>query len=351
MDIGTFMALALGHPKYGYYITRDPIGAQGDFTTSPEISQVFGEMLTVCMIEAWIRGGKPNVHLVELGPGRGTLMADFLRSCKNAPDFAERSDIHLVETSPVLRNAQKTKLAGYKPHWHDSIDTLPNDAPLLILANEFFDALPIRQAVMTLDGWREKVIDLDADGNFTFGIGAGAQKLRKDAGDAWIATLPAGNDGDIREISPVRDAMMKALCERLQKQGGLMIVIDYGHAITNAAGDTFQAVRQHQYVSPLSHVGEADLTSHVDFARLADIAKAAGCAVHGPDDQKTFLETMGINMRLKALQAVNPNDATLAPGVSRLTDAQGMGGLFKVMAVAAQVSFCRFSPAGFQKPS
>lgn len=351
IDIGTFMSLALGHPKFGYYITRDPIGAQGDFTTSPEISQCFGEMLTVCMVEAWIRGGKPDVHLVELGPGRGTLMADFLKSCKNAPDFFERMDIHLVETSPVLRAAQKAKLAGYTPHWHDSIDTLPADGPLLILANEFFDALPIRQAVMTLDGWREKVVGLSESGTLQFGIAQGGPSFRKNAGDAWLATLPPAPEGTIMEVSPVRDAVMRSLCARLQKQGGLMIVIDYGHAVPGAAGDTFQAVRKHKYVSPLENVGHADLTSHVDFARLDAIASEAGCAVYGPVSQKSFLEAMGIHTRLKNLQAQNPSDETLAPGVTRLIDPQGMGQLFKVMAVSAQVSFCRFSPAGFQTPS
>lgn len=334
MDIGMFMGLALGHPKHGYYITRDPIGAAGDFTTAPEISQTFGEMITVCLIEAWMRAGQPDVHLVELGPGRGTLMADIMRCCKNAHAFFERMTLHLVETSPVLREAQKNKLSAHKPVFHDSIETLPVDAPLLIVANEFFDALPIRQRVMTERGWQERVVGLEGE-KFVFGL----------------KPMPPGHAlqpvGTIVEFSPAREAVMAQLCARLQKQGGLMLAIDYGHAMPDAAGDTFQAVRKHQYCSPLEHVGHADLTSHVDFTNLANIAQAAGCNVHGPATQKNYLENLGIHTRLKALQSVNPDNTELAPGVMRLTDPDGMGGLFKVLGVSGKVSFCRLVPSGF----
>lgn len=341
IDVGQFMALALGHPTFGYYMTRDPLGARGDFTTAPEISQMFGEMVTVCVVEAWIRAGKPDVHLVELGPGRGTLMADMLRACKNAPDFYERAKIHLVETSPVLREAQKKALGNYKPVWHDSVDTLPTDAPLLIVANEFFDALPVRQGVMTKKGWRERVIGLEGD-KLSFGVAAQPPAFAKTTG---------GKAGDILEYSPMREAVMKALATRLQKQGGLMVAIDYGHDVPDAMGDTFQAVRKHGYCPPLENIGDADLTSHVDFAKLAQIARDKGCTVLGPVTQKAFLEAMGIGIRLNRLIENDAKNETMRAGMERLTAEGGMGTLFRVMAVTGNVSFCSFQPAGFQIPS
>jgi NADH dehydrogenase [ubiquinone] 1 alpha subcomplex assembly factor 7 len=339
MNIATYMGLALGHPKLGYYMTRDPLGARGDFTTAPEISQLFCEMIALCSMDAWIRAGKPDIHLVELGPGRGTLMADFLRSAKNAPDLYERTQIHLVETSPVLRAAQAKALPAYKPTWHDSIDTLPTDAPLLIIANEFFDALPIRQAVMTPQGWKERMVGMDADGKLMFGLGGSISVPRR------------GTEGDVYEFSPARDEVMKALCARLQKQGGMMIVADYGHTQADAMGDTFQAVRKHGFCPPLEHAGDADLTSHVDFAKLAQITKDQGATVCGPITQKEFLETLGIRVRLQKLIDFDAKNTHLAQGVERVTDAKGMGHLFKVMAVAGEVTFCRFYPAGFQNLS
>lgn len=349
MDIGAFMTLALTHPKLGYYMTRDPIGAAGDFTTSPEISQIFAEMITVCMIEAWIRAGKPDVHLVELGPGRGTLMADFLRCCKNAPDFFERMTLHLVETSPVLRDKQRAALPGFKPVFHDSIDTLPADAPLLIIANEFFDALPIRQSVMTAEGWRERVVGLEGD-TLVFGLAPPAPLTLKPT-KTPAPVLPKAPEGSLMEYSPVRDAVMAQLAARLQKQGGFLLAIDYGHAVPGAIGDTFQAVKKHQYVSPLTDVGNADLTSHVDFARLAGIAAAAGCNVLGPVTQKSYLETMGMATRLAALQATNPDNKDLGPAAMRLVDQDGMGGLFKALGVTGNVTFCQLKPAGFHSSS
>lgn len=336
MDVGTFMGLALAHPQHGYYMTRDPLGARGDFTTSPEISQIFGEMIAVCVIEAWMRAGSPDAHLVELGPGRGTLMADILRAAKNAINFYERVKIHLVETSPVLKAAQEKTLAAYKPQWHERIDTLPADAPLIIVANEFFDALPIRQAVMTARGWRERVVGLEGE---SLKFGAGPKPP--------LVTPPPGKENDIFEYSPARDAVMQAIAQRFQKQGGMMIAIDYGHDIPRAIGDTFQAVRKHGYCDPLTHIGDADLTSHVDFARLAEIAKTQGCAVQGTVTQKAFLEAMGIHKRAADLIQHDAKNAHLKAGVERITDPSGMGTLFRALAVTAQVKFCSFHPLGF----
>lgn len=338
MDVATFMGLALGHPKHGYYMTRDPLGAQGDFTTSPEICQLFGEMISVCIIEAWMRAGKHDVHLVELGPGRGTLMADILRTAKNAQVFLERITVHLVETSPTLRKAQAEKIKPHTAIWHNSVDTLPTDAPLLIIANEFFDALPIRQAIMTPRGWQERGIGMEGDKLVFTSI-------------PTRHTLPPKQLGAIMEFSPARDAVMTTIAKRLQKQGGMLLALDYGHDIPNAVGDTFQAVRKHQYTSPLENIGESDLTSHVDFAKLAQIAQAEGCNIFGPVTQKYYLETMGIQTRLNNLIAHDPKNGFLANDVARITDANGMGTLFKVLAISGQVNSCPLNPSGFQNLS
>lgn len=338
MDVGQFMALALGHPKFGYYMTRDPLGARGDFTTAPEISQIFGEMVAVCMAEAWLRAGSPDAHLVELGPGRGTLMADILRATKGAPDFVNRVQVHLVETSPVLRAAQKAKLPNIKVTWHDSVETLPTDAPLLMVANEFFDALPMRQAIMTERGWHERVVGLDGD---TLSFGSRASLL----------PLPPKPVGTIIEFAPAREAVMDSIAARFQKQGGLLLAMDYGHDLAGAIGDTFQAVRKHGFCPPLEHVGDADLTSHVDFARLAQVAESKGCAIYGPITQKVFLESLGIRERLNQFLANSPDATELVGGVERVTQDGGMGTLFKVMAVAGNVTFCPLKPAGFHSLS
>ena len=340
ISVAEYMELCLLHPAHGYYATRDPLGRAGDFITAPEISQMFGELIGLALAQAWLDQGAPSAFtLAELGPGRGTLMADILRCAKNAMNFAERISVHLVETSPALRRAQEQRLAAYnQPRWHDDVSSLPDDAPLLIVANEFFDALPIRQAVMTERGWHERVVALDGD-TLIFA----ARPLPR-------AALPIKPVGSIVEFSPARDAVMREICQRLQKQGGFMIVVDYGHAMPDASGDTFQAVRAHRYVSPLEDVGDADLTSHVDFARLGAIATQEGCAVLGPTSQKDYLEGLGIQARLEALMGLNPGNTGLPAGVARLTDAKGMGGLFKVMGVAAQVSYCRLSPAGLRSP-
>lgn len=320
MTIETFMGLALGHPTYGYYITRDPLGQAGDFTTAPEISQLFGEMIGLCLADAWLRAGAKPFALAELGPGRGTLMADILRATKHVPDFHARMSLHLVETSPVLRAKQKEALHGFNPQWHDSVNTLPRDVPLLIVANEFFDALPIRQAV---DG-HERVVGLDDAGKLTFGLVPCPVPLPKREG--------------FLEFSPIRDAVTETLAKRIATQGGLMLAIDYGHDVPDATGDTLQAVYRHTFCEVLAHIGDADLTSHVDFYRLREIAKAQGCAVYGSVTQKDFLEELGIRVRYGMLK-----NETLKDGMERLLDPAQMGALFRVIAVSSSGLF----PAGF----
>jgi len=329
MDMGAFMAIALGHPKLGYYITRDPLGAGGDFTTAPEISQLFGEMIGLCIADAWLRAGAcPLVHLVELGPGRGTLMADLLRATRRVPAFHESLAIHLVETSPVLRARQADTLAGFKPRWHDSIDTLPIEAPLLVVANEFFDALPVRQAVMTTKGWMERVVGLEGD-TLTLGLHKAA------------FTFPALKEGAVIEFAPIRDAMTAQLAQRIATQGGMMLAIDYGHDAPQPVGDTLQAMHKHIFCGVLEHIGDADLTSHVDFAQMRRVAAEAGCTVYGSTTQKNFLEALGIRLRAEKLR-----DPHVLAGAERLLDHVGMGQLFRVIAITSG----SFSPVGFEIP-
>lgn len=321
MDIGRFMTLSLMH----YYGTRDPLGSGGDFTTAPEISQLFGEMIGLALADTWMRAGSPEAHLAELGPGRGTLMSDILRATKNVPGFHAALSIHMVETSQTLTRRQKDLLKDY-PHvvWHEDTASLPDDRPMMIVANEFFDALPIRQAIMTKAGWQERVVGLDENGALIFGTASIPAAL--------MPQSPAGVN-TIIEFSPARDQVFTALCQRVQTQGGCMLLIDYGHDVENATGDTLQAVYKHTHTPVLNLVGEADLTSHVDFRRLKDLAREAGCQVHGTRTQADFLQTLGIMTRLEQLERKNPG-CDLRAGVARLVDAQQMGQLFRVLGVS-----------------
>ena len=294
-----------------YYATRDPLGARGDFTTAPEISQMFGEMVGAALADCWQRAGLPDDAVyIELGPGRGTLASDALRVLRGA---GFKGGVHLVETSPILKAAQAEALPG--ADWHEDIDTLP-DAPLLIVANEFFDALPIRQMVA---GQERKVM-----------VAAGG--------------LAFDRDGEIVEQSPARESVVRALAARLVRKGGVALLIDYGHA-RSAAGDTLQAVRGHAFAPVLVRPGEQDLTSHVDFEALAIAAQAEGAATSEVVTQGDWLSGLGIGARAAALATANPDRAAeLAASVQRLTGRDQMGNLFKVMAVRAPAWP---APAGF----
>ncbi|HET6468519.1 MAG TPA: SAM-dependent methyltransferase, partial [Geminicoccaceae bacterium] len=236
--VAGYMALALAHPRHGYYATRDPLGAGGDFVTAPEVSQVFGELIGVALAHYWqVLGVPAPVHLVELGPGRGTLLLDLLRAGATVPGFGDALRIHLVETSPVLRQVQAGRLAGQAVAWHESVQTVPDDAPLLVVANEFLDALPVRQFELTREGWRERVVALAPAGSFVFALGAGISAMDPALRRAWPDAAP----GSIRELAPAREALASELARRLVAQGGLALLIDYGDTATR--GDTFQAVR------------------------------------------------------------------------------------------------------------
>jgi SAM-dependent MidA family methyltransferase len=325
-----FMSLALGHPTLGYYMTRDPFGAGGDFVTAPEISQMFGELLGLWAQEAWRAAGAPApAQLIELGPGRGTLMSDVLRVARISPAFLYSMRVHLVETSPALQAAQRRMLAEFETHisWSADIDSAPQ-GPAIFLANEFFDALPVRHYVKTARGWSERLLGLDATGALAFGVGDETEPgLRVEA-----------PEGSIIEIGAIGARLMGEIAARLVAQGGALLVIDYGYTQT-ALGETLQAVARHAYVDPLEAPGEADLTTHVDFAALARAATAAGARVQGPVTQGAFLRSLGLVERAEALKkrATPQQREDIARAVQRLSGADDhkreMGELFKVMAV------------------
>jgi len=328
ISVERYMALCLGHPVYGYYRTRDPLGAAGDFTTAPEISQIFGELLGLWTAEVWHGLGRPEAfRLVELGPGRGTLMADALRALRAAaPDCLAAADLHLVETSPVLRAAQARALTGATPTWHDGIDTLPG-GPMIALANEFFDALPVRQYQRTARGWCERRIGLGPDDALAFGLSPDpTPEIAADGADGAILTLPA-----------VALDLTRQLAGRLAREGGALLAIDYGDLYGGTA-DTLQAVARHRFADPLAAPGETDLTAQVDFAALARAAAGEGAVVHGPVTQADFLLSLGLAQRAERLAArANPAQAAaVRAGAERLTDraTRGMGHLFKVMGLA-----------------
>jgi NADH dehydrogenase [ubiquinone] 1 alpha subcomplex assembly factor 7 len=333
IGVDRYMGLALGHPEYGYYMRGDPFGAQGDFITAPEISQMFGELIGLWAAQVWHVMGRPNaIRLVELGPGRGTLMVDALRAAKALPAFRDAIDLHMVETSPALRERQKEALttAGVLPAtsctWHDDIASLPN-GPAIIIANEFFDALPIRQFVRDGDAWRERLIGLGREGKLAFG-------LSHEPEGALVRTAPHGT---IIEVALPALTIAAKLTQRIMAQGGAMLIIDYGYVSATSAGDSLQAMHAHTFVDPLSRPGEADITAHVDFATLTLAGRKIGAQVHGPVTQGAFLDALGLSQRAEALRArANPAQlADIDAAQARLTDMRpaGMGSLFKVLAI------------------
>lgn len=329
IPVSRYMALCLGHPTLGYYMTRDPIGMAGDFVTAPEISQMFGELVGLWAAQTWMDLGSPAPFaLVELGPGRGTLMADALRAARVAPGFLDAARVHLVETSPILRAKQAATLAGIpegKLSWHARLEDVP-DMPLVAIGNEFFDALPVRQVVRDRGAWRERLVGLGPDGRLAFGL----------APDPDPSVPYDAPEGAVLEIAAAGTAVMGALAARIVAAGGAALAIDYGHARTGFA-DTLQAIRRHAFADPLEDPGEADVTAHVDFAQLAGAARAAGAAVHGPVTQGGFLATLGIEARARALAARASARQTeeIGAALQRLAgDGESdMGVLFKALAV------------------
>lgn len=317
------VARFMGESNAHYYASRDPLGSAGDFITAPEISQMFGELMGLLLADVWDRAGRPRDAIyAELGPGRGTLAKDALRAMAGA---GLRPEVYLVEGSPALRAVQAAALPGAR--FHQDTATLPEDCPLLLLANEFLDALPIRQLVRTEGGWRERMIAVEAD---AFAFVAGPRPMDQ-AVPVELADSPAGT---IIETSPGAAAVVEEIARRLALQGGTALFVDYGH-LNPRTGSTLQAVRAHRKVDPLAHPGEADLTAHVDFSILTQIARRAGCRVKTAT-QGEWLTAMGIDVRAAALARSAPDQAqAIAAARDRLIATDQMGELFKVMAIAS----------------
>jgi len=328
LTLAEFMADCLTHPVHGYYATRDPLGRRGDFTTAPEISQMFGELIGLWLAQVWLDRGSPAPFiLAELGPGRGTLMADILRAIRIVPGMAAAARIHLVETSPNLRRIQGEILSGHEPVWHDRVADLP-DGPLFLVANEFFDALPIRQFVRAAEGWAERQVGL-ADGRLVFGL---APPLPVAALDGRLAdTRP----GDVVELCPPLPAIAADIARRITAWGGAALVVDYGD--WRSLGDTFQALRGHAFADPLAEPGLADLTAHVDFEALAAGFALGGGTPSRMTPQGTFLTRLGIAARADRLAASLTGEALAAhqAALRRLTHPDEMGNLFKAIGCRA----------------
>jgi NADH dehydrogenase [ubiquinone] 1 alpha subcomplex assembly factor 7 len=340
VDIGTFMALALGHPQYGYYMKQDPFGADGDFTTAPEISQMFGEVIGAWVADIWMQMGKPGFFtLLECGPGRGTLMADMMRATQTVEGFHAACGIHLLEMSPALKVLQEQNLDQYDVRWHETLETLSDEGPLIVLGNEFLDALPVRQLVKSDKGWHERVVAHDDAQGFYFGARA--------AGPELTALVPEDirNINGVFEISPARAQFVRNLAAALKACGGVALFLDYGHA-RPAPGDTLQALYKHEYVPVLSNIGNADLTAHVDFGVLREISAQEGLDCCGPVAQGAFLEKLGINARAQFLMkgAREEQKGDIQSALHRLTHGEQMGALFKVIGLSAREGI---APAGF----
>lgn len=331
MPLDRYMAECLSHPVHGYYIKQDPFGAHGDFTTAPEISQMFGELIGLWIGDLWTRQGKPkNPGLIELGPGRGTLMADIQRALAKVTGWPKDAPIRFIETSPALRKAQEKRHPSAT--WYRDFGSLPRRGPAYIIANELFDALPIKQFEKTSNGWRERYV-----------VPAGTQLA--------LAALETGPDvsplipqefkhaptGSVLELCPLGRTIAEQMGHYVTQKGGAALMIDYGYE-SASLGDSFQAVADHSYVSPLDAPGNADLTAHVDFGMLTASGQSAGCDVYGPVTQGSFLNGLGLGIRAKSLGQSAMEDA------KRLADPGQMGTLFKAIAFAPKGSV---PPAGF----
>lgn len=322
LSLSDYMTDCLMHPEYGYYAKQDPFGHSGDFVTAPEISQMFGEMIGLCIAQSWLDQGRPERFvLAEAGPGRGTMMADILRATRAVPGFANAVRLHLIETSLTLRKVQADALADFSPVWHASVHDLPEEMPFYFVANEFLDALPIRQFQRTDTGWCERCVGLDGE---TLVLGLGPELPQP----SLAHRLEDTRSGDIVETCPQVPAIAESVGTRIADHGGMALFIDYGD--WRSLGDTFQALRNHQTVDPFAEPGNADLTAHVDFEVLSQATPSAFTRL---TPQGVFLERLGITARAQALarsrEAVEVD--RIAAAHRRLTHPEEMGNLFKVM--------------------
>jgi NADH dehydrogenase [ubiquinone] 1 alpha subcomplex assembly factor 7 len=333
MPVWRYMELCLMHPTHGYYVSRDPLGREGDFTTAPEVSQMFGELLGLWAASVWKAIGSPPVlRLVELGPGRGTMMADALRALRVLPPLYQSLSIHMVEINPVLRDKQKATLSEVRnTAWHEHIDEVP-EGPAIILANEYFDVLPIHQVVRRENGWHERIVDIDDTGKLIFGAAPEPTPRFEVLLPPLVRAAPLGA---VFEWRP--DSEIMRIATRVRDQDGAALIIDYGH-LRSDAGDTFQAVARHSFTDPLQTPGEADVTAHVDFQALVRAAEDLGARVHGPITQGEFLKRLGIETRAASLMAKATPEVSedISGAMKRLTDSgrDGMGSMFKVLAIS-----------------
>jgi len=367
ISVAEYFTRCLHDPRDGYYATRPALGEGGDFLTAPGVSQMFGELIGLWILETWTRMGRPSpVRLVEMGPGDGTLISDILRAARLMPEFLEAADLWLVEVSPPLRAVQAARLAPLTPNWADRLEAVPADAPLILVANEVLDCLPARQFVRTEGGWAERVVGLDEAGNLAFGLRAlspppvGEAARRAGGGNlpspqtppsiAQGATPPPQGEelpvGSVVEASPAQAALGSEIGHRVARDGGAALLIDYGRDVAGP-GDTLQALKAHTKVSPLAEPGQADLTVWADFPAVLAAAFEAGAAVGPILTQGAFLQGLGIQARAQALAAARPDQADkLARQLDRLTGAAQMGQLFKVACLSAP----GLSPPLFEEP-
>jgi NADH dehydrogenase [ubiquinone] 1 alpha subcomplex assembly factor 7 len=333
MPVWRYMELCLLHPEHGYYIARDPLGREGDFTTAPEVSQMFGELLGLWAASVWKAIGSPSLlRLIELGPGRGTMMADALRALRVLPPLYQALSVHLVEINPVLREKQRATLQGVRHiAWHNRIDEVP-DGPCIIFANEYFDALPVHQMVKRDTGWHERVVDLDENDRLILGVESEPTPRFEVLLPPLVRAAPVGA---VFEWRP--DTEIMKLATRVRVQDGAALIIDYGH-MRSDAGDTFQAISRQSYTDPLKAPGQADLTAHVDFQAMAHAAEDLGARVHGPVTQGEFLKQLGIETRAVSLMSKANHEVSedIARALKRLIGGGrgGMGSMFKVLGIS-----------------
>ena len=335
--LDAFWAEAMTAPDHGYYMAGAPIGAGGDFTTAPEISQIFGEMIGLWLVEAWMQAGRPKPFaLVELGPGRGQLMADALRAAGVAPEFLEAAELILVEASPAMRREQSARRLPLAPIWRPDWKAglaAAADKPLFLVANEFLDALPIRQLQRVGDGWRERMVEFDAEDGFRFALGDAVEPPDRPSLD-----LAAAPEGGILEWGAERERLAAAVARHIADADGAALLIDYGH-VGAKLGDSLQALRDGKPADPLAAPGAADITSHVDFESVVAAAERAGARAWGPVEQGAFLLRLGAEARAARLaRDAAPADAeAVAQGLRRLVDPLRMGALFKALALLPAV--------------
>ena len=341
ITVAKFMELSLGHPQFGYYTTRDPIGTEGDFVTSPEISQIFGELIALWSATCWEQMNSPErVEIIECGPGRGTLMTDFLRTSKAIPEFDKAINLHFLETSPILKDRQSKMLNGVSIKWHNSLDTVPI-GPTILIANEFLDALPVHQLVKTPEGWAERRINR-ANKGFVFITDKPSYKTKAKIPES----LHNAVTGSVYEYSSAALEVADKLVQRFKAAPGYALFIDYGND-QYETGDTLQAVKAQSYTDILLNPGEVDLTAHVNFAALSEHIKGHGVSTLGPISQASFLISLGIFHRTRDLiKDANPDQTRiLTSGTGRLINFHQMGALYRVfVAMGTDLP----APAGFE---